>query len=344
MITGQCAFTAPTSGPLGRQPQHVAMQMCNLREPAGGRPARGVRRVATGVGWMRLASNPMSAPDLMRSRIIRASRGVYMSSLLEQIEHGALDSKVPLADVLRKCLALGGQAGSSELRDWARQELEGYQQQESLPDYRLVPAIIALDGVTIDSIVSQQQISPSALPDFAQETIGEQAPVYWGIGQIEAMIKDAAGGTVKITLPRASDLVLYMNAKDTQYGQSITALYWALSASALNGLLDRVRTILVGLVAELRGSGTLGTNDVPSPAAANHAVQVVVHGGKRSPITVTTANASGEGNTVTTNPAPRPDTSLWARLRKPGATVVGLATVVAGIVAVAAWQGWNPFA
>lgn len=266
-----------------------------------------------------------------------------MSSLLEQIEDGALDSGVPLADVLRKCLALGGKARSHELRDWARQELDGYEQRESLPNYRLVPAIIALDGVTINSIVKQQQISPSALPDFAQEAIDEQAPVYWGIGQIEAMIRGSEGGTVKIALPHASDLVRYMNAEDTQYGQSLTALYWALSAPALGGLLDRVRTILVGLVAELRGSGTLGINDVPSQAAATQAVRVVVHGGKRSPITVTTASVSGEGNHVTANSALDPDTSLWTQLRRPGALLVGAATVVASVVAILAWQGWNPF-
>lgn len=266
-----------------------------------------------------------------------------MSSLLEQIEQGALDSTVPLADVLRKCVALGGRAGSTELRDWARQELDGYEQREDLPEYRVVPAIIALDGVTINSIVSQQQISPSALPDFAHEVIGERAPIYWGIGQVEAMIKDASGGTVKITLPHASDLVRYMNSEDTQFGQSITALYWALSSSGLSGLLDRIRTILVGLVAELRGSGTLGANDVPSQDAANQAVSVVVYGAKRSPITVNTANASGASNTATGNSDPGPDRSLWARLAKPGALVVGIATVVAGVVAVAAWQGWNPF-
>lgn len=279
-----------------------------------------------------------------------------MTSLLEQIEQGALDSRVALADVLRKCIALGGQAGSTSLRDWAKQELEGYPNSDSLPEYRILPAIIALDGVTFHAIVSQQQISPSALPDFAQESVKEAAPIHWGIGQVEAMIKDADGGAVKITLPHASDLVRYMNAQDDQYnGPSITALYWVLSASALTGLLDRVRTILVGLVAELRASGALGKNDVPSQDATNQAVNVVIHGAKRSPITVNTSSVSGDNNTTavvsgsgstTSQHAPQPtasERSLWARLRKPGSLLVGFATVVAGVVAVAAWQDWNPF-
>ncbi len=293
-------------------------------------------------------------------RFVHASRRdsdvVAVSSLLEQIELGALDSKVALADVLRKCIALGGRADSTALRDWAKQELEGFPDSDSLPDYRTVPAIIAIDGVTLHAVVSQQQISPSVLPDFAQESIEEAAPIYWGVGQIEAMIKDADGGAVKITLPRASDLILYINAQDDQYnGQSITALYWVLTASALEGLLDRVRTILVGLVAELRASGTLGKNDVPSPDAANQAVNVIVHGAKRSPITINTSSVSGDHNTTTdvsgsgntashaASDAPSNDLSAWDRLRKPGSLLVGLATIVAGAVGVAAWQDWNPF-
>ncbi|MGH2703434.1 MAG: hypothetical protein ACRDJ2_16895 [Actinomycetota bacterium] len=40
-------------------------------------------------------------------------------SLLDQIEQDALNSDVNLADVLRKCIALGGHAGSEGVRAWA---------------------------------------------------------------------------------------------------------------------------------------------------------------------------------------------------------------------------------
>ena len=75
----------------------------------------------------------------------------------------------------------------------------------------------------------------------------------------------------------------------------------------------------------------------------DQAVQVVINGKPRGPINITTANTSGDGNAVTVNPAPQPDTSLWARLRKPGGFIVGTAAVVGVLVTIAAWQNWNPF-
>jgi hypothetical protein len=58
-------------------------------------------------------------------------------SLLAQIEAGVLDDSVPVASLLQKCIVLGGQAGSEEMRDWARQELNGYQG-EPVPPYRRI--------------------------------------------------------------------------------------------------------------------------------------------------------------------------------------------------------------
>lgn len=43
-------------------------------------------------------------------------------SLLAEVERDLLDGK-PLADLLRKCVILGGRSGSHELRDWASKEL-----------------------------------------------------------------------------------------------------------------------------------------------------------------------------------------------------------------------------
>jgi hypothetical protein len=53
--------------------------------------------------------------------------------LLNEIEAGALDRQTPLGDVLRKVIALGGKAGSTELRDWVTRELRGFKADDELP-------------------------------------------------------------------------------------------------------------------------------------------------------------------------------------------------------------------
>jgi hypothetical protein len=79
--------------------------------------------------------------------------------------------------------------------------------------------------------------------------------------------------------------------------------------------------------------------DAPSAAVADNAVNVIVHG-KKAKFAVNTAQASGAGKaaTATTNP-PGEKRSVWVRI---GAAIVGIATIIGTLVAVAAWQGWNP--
>lgn len=93
------------------------------------------------------------------------------TDLLGRIEEGALDPRRPLADTLRLCVALGGRAGSPDLRDWARKELDGYGADDDLPDYRVVTVPILIDGSNFHAIITGQQLAPSDVPDFAREEI-----------------------------------------------------------------------------------------------------------------------------------------------------------------------------
>jgi hypothetical protein len=61
------------------------------------------------------------------------------TQLLDEIHDGALDSRTNLPDLLRKCIALGGETGSERLRDWARQELMGYGPGTEVPEYGRPP-------------------------------------------------------------------------------------------------------------------------------------------------------------------------------------------------------------
>ena len=112
--------------------------------------------------------------------------------MIDEIERDALDSSVPVSSALRKLVALGGQAGSKELRDWAGLELRGYYQTNvPLPEYRKASATIRIDGVTFNAMITGQFISPSALPDPVNEHIDESVPLNGGVAEIEAMIESA---------------------------------------------------------------------------------------------------------------------------------------------------------
>ncbi len=262
--------------------------------------------------------------------------------LIDEIERDALDASVPISSALRKLVALGGRAGSKELRDWAGLELRGYYGTDvPLPDYRTPGATLRIDGGTFNAMITGQLISPSELPDPVNKHIDESVPLNGGVAEIEAMIdraKRQESGEIKLTLPSGQDVVRLMNYEMQQRGQHydrVTAIYWSLSHVTLEGVLDQIRTRLVALVAEMRAEMPDET-DVPSAAIADNAVNVIVHG-KKAKFTVNTAQASSAG-TATTNP-PREKRSVWVRL---GAAIVGIASIIGTLVAVAAWQGWNP--
>ena len=262
-------------------------------------------------------------------------------SLITEIERDALDSNASLADALRKCVVLGGQAGSSELREWAARELRGYDHREDVPEYRRPGAVLQIDAFKGNYRITEQQISPSQLPDFVAEKIGEEVPLVAGVGEIESMLMQARakGGYLKLTMPMAADVARYMNAQVGDPFQNITAIYWSVSESALGGVLDRVRTILAELVAEMR-AGMPDSEETPSAAVADQAVSVAVHG-RGARVNVTSAQASGSGShQLQARTEPSDDGSPW---RRAGAAIVGIATIVGVAIAVAQWQGWSPF-
>lgn len=252
-------------------------------------------------------------------------------TLVEQIEHDALEPTVSIATALRKCIVLGGKSGSEELRDWATRELQGYHGHDELPDYRVIAAPLMVDGVAGNYQVTGQQFPPSGLPEFARDRITESVELRDGVGSLEAL---ADQPQIRLMPPMASELARYMNAESDNPYQHITAIYWSVSPSALRGVLDQVRTALTQLVAELRANMSKD-EDVPSAEAANQAVSVVVTG-KRSRVHVTSALASGAHTSAKADVDSEPprEPGFWTRSRRIGAFIVGLASVAAAVVAL----------
>ncbi len=130
---------------------------------------------------------------------------------LHQIENDVLDESKPLAATLRKCITLGGQAGSADLRTWAARELRGYGPDDELPQYRVVGAPILVDGVTIRHRITAERISAGDLPDIVAEHVGEDVRLSSSIGGIEALIHEAESGddhSLKLSLPGGAEIVI----------------------------------------------------------------------------------------------------------------------------------------
>lgn len=243
-----------------------------------------------------------------------------------EIERDLLAEK-PLDTLLRKLILLGGNTGSPELRAWASMELRGYSNDDDLPSYRKVNAPLQIDGWLPGASVRHQSISTMDLPDFVRGEIDELVPLRMGVRELHSMVNQNHGDrTVKLQPPGAALVVSYMNGEGGR-NVHIEALYWSVSTIAVDGVLDQVRTRLAELIAELR-SGTAAGQELPTPAQAANAVNLVINGrGNRVNIAQATDGGVVEGQP---DQAFRP---FWTRARLLGAGIVGIATIIGTVLA-----------
>lgn len=260
------------------------------------------------------------------------------AGLLYEIQRDLLDGK-PLADLLRKCIVLGGRANSAELRDWASSELKGFAGKADVPPYRTVPASLALNAVVGVNQITGQRIAPRDLPrDLIEDPdiIKEEVTIRQGIAEVETM--GHGEEFLNLTFGGAHEIVAYMNHTSKEPFQQITALYYRVSATSLLGIVDQVRTVLAELLSELEIT-VPDSQPEPNQQQAANAVNVAVYG-RKSQVGVTSASASDNSTaSVTNTPAEKPKKAGWWTVGKGiGAAAVGLATIAATYIAYVQWH------
>jgi hypothetical protein len=75
--------------------------------------------------------------------------------LLDEIIGGATDSTEPISNLLRRCLVLAHQLKNEKLKAWAESELNGYNDVDLLPDYRV--ARIVARGFFVGPLIHRRQ-------------------------------------------------------------------------------------------------------------------------------------------------------------------------------------------
>lgn len=170
-------------------------------------------------------------------------------SLLTSIERD-LERDAPVAKILRNVLLLGGQSGSTQLRDWAAQELRGYGPDDVLPDYRRLDALLQADFAVAGGMVKHQTVAPWEFPEFARDAMSGPVRLSMGIAEIQGMTIRGDGGMVRLSPPGVSELMFLIN-HEVGHVNKVVAIYWSVSVTALEGVLDQVRTRLVQLAAEM---------------------------------------------------------------------------------------------
>jgi len=170
------------------------------------------------------------------------------NSLLRSLRDRALDESEPLAGLLRKCLLLGAETGSSALRDWARLELNGYPDKASVPDYRIIASVpMVMDSLSGNYWTKGQTVTRFQFPEGPQKYVDEELHLTQPIEELERL---AQGDSLSVTTAGLSVAQAMWNREISPY-QSIVNLSFTLSGSVIAGILGQVRTKLVDLIADL---------------------------------------------------------------------------------------------
>lgn len=204
---------------------------------------------------------------------------------LDRLENDVLDDKRSLAPILRQVITLGGQAHSQPLRTWALRELQGYEGTDvPIPDYRRITAPLVMDGIVGNYQFREQPVSSFDLPDFARDSLGDGLRFGKSVGQTESLIRRNPDQGIQLAPPMAAELAVLMSQNSHR---QVLRLYWMVHLSALEDILDQVRTRLVQLVGELRAAMPYGQKD-PTPDQVAQAVQSInIIAGDHSSVTVT---------------------------------------------------------
>jgi hypothetical protein len=169
-------------------------------------------------------------------------------SLLKSLRDHVLNEDEPLAGLLRKCLLLGAETGSDSLRQWARKELNGYDDTDDLPHYRrLATPPISADTISGNTWSKNVTYNVLQLPLKARASVGDSFLLYQPIEELEHL------ATQKSMSFTGTGLAYAQSLWNQELGpfREVMNLRFNLSGSTFAGALGKIRTQLVDLVADL---------------------------------------------------------------------------------------------
>ena len=194
-----------------------------------------------------------------------------MDSLLFQIRSAMLDESESTAGLLRKCILLGADTGSEKLRQWALLELKGYSDQDELPAYRTVSApLLFMDSISGLTFAQDQTITRIQIPEKARNLVPDSISFYQPLEELEGLAKQ---DSFRFTNPNLSYAVDIWN-QELPPNQQILQLKYIISDTIFQGIIGKIRTSLVELIAELTADSPL--EKVPRKESIDSTLELII--------------------------------------------------------------------
>lgn len=187
-------------------------------------------------------------------------------SLLREIQNDAVNSRVNVSDLLRKCKILAYRLGNEDFKRWVDFELNGYDSEDLLPDYRIL--YVGSKGYFVGSFgknLSNADIPTHGLPDWLQE-ICTKANFSSPIATLESYTVNDKNGQ----LTQSWNSVILAKYGSNMYSDLNCIQAWkVIPVASVIGIIDTVKTKILNFVLEIEvinpeaGEAELNSNPIP---------------------------------------------------------------------------------
>ncbi|HMF19019.1 MAG TPA: hypothetical protein VKE98_17555 [Gemmataceae bacterium] len=167
-------------------------------------------------------------------------------TLLDEIITAAIDEKVPISTLLRKCLVLEQQVKNEKFRAWLDRELDGYDQKEELPPYRVFNCVNKGLFIGIAVRMNDQPIPVHVMEEKDRKLVEK---VY--LRQPAASYE--TDKSANAALPWNPSLTAKYQTKFFEDEELVLNRAWSeIPASILVALLEQIRTRVLRFALELK--------------------------------------------------------------------------------------------
>jgi hypothetical protein len=194
-------------------------------------------------------------------------------SLLREIQDAAIDSNTDLAVLLRKCKILAARLGNPEFKQWVENELSGYNDIQSLPDYRIVHVNSKghFSG-PFQSGLRNADIPLSCIPEKFRENLSHSY-LNQPVAAMESLIRDSKSAALQE--PWNPDFVAYVGQNIYERMNCMQAWKVVPKSSivlAIDAIRNRILNFVLEIEAESPDAGEAKINSNPVPQEKVHQI------------------------------------------------------------------------
>ena len=168
-----------------------------------------------------------------------------MTSIVLELQQEAMDKNIEISDLLRKALVVATKLNITDFITWVNQELKGYKDYDSTPEYRKIQGIIKARN-------PYHGLVPVTMPDAETEEKFSNTSTNQPISGIVDLLKQPQSGLLQFQLP--NDIKRYL------IDQIGLEPYLIIDRSTLARILDTVRTKVLKYALKLEQEGIIGTD------------------------------------------------------------------------------------